>query len=549
VYSARAFIGLGGILISAFILAVTSRQVSAVTDQGLPILQSITFILATYSIFAGAGMTSDCVSSEKRDGTLGLLFLTSLNARHILVGKLAANSFNAVVTLLAMVPVMTLSILFGGVSLEMIGMLFVVCINNLLFSLMVGIGVSVFVTSARRGYSLSVLLLLLFHFGIPIMATIIEDDFSIAWMLNGWVQSFFVVGGRMLTGTGFGVPVETLFWGSQGVTLLVTLLVFFSAARKLKRSWRSYTDPVESAPVRHRRKTPVAAAGGNKTGESQRARGSRGGLTLTVERPLDFLFSRRVPEIVSALIILGLCLFYAMITEMDHQAAIPGLFLMNFVLKWQWASSIVSGIHRERRDGTLEFFISTPVNLQSLTRSLGRAAIHDHKFTILVAVIFHLSMLGILFNNGEPDTSEEWMALIACYVMLVFDILAVREAGAWLGLINRSYTRAFLKTMSWVVWLPMWVVWLMFSGLGIIMSMLSMAGRISSSIDLSWLFSAEVVFTVSTAVSVLWSCLCIIFTRAWISRYIRIVASMPLNQKLNFTRLETERQIYRGHNG
>ena len=41
-----------------------------------------TFILF-YCLFVGAAGTADCLSREKREGTLGLLFLTNLNSAEI----------------------------------------------------------------------------------------------------------------------------------------------------------------------------------------------------------------------------------------------------------------------------------------------------------------------------------------------------------------------------------------------------------------------------------------------------------------------------------
>jgi len=49
-------------------------------------------------------------------GTLGLLFLTDLKGHDIVFGKLAASSVNALYSLLAIVPVLGLTLLFGGVS-------------------------------------------------------------------------------------------------------------------------------------------------------------------------------------------------------------------------------------------------------------------------------------------------------------------------------------------------------------------------------------------------------------------------------------------------
>src|SRR5688500_10599844 len=58
-----------------------------------------------YCLFAGALASSDCLSSEKREDTLGLLFLTDLQGYDIALGKLVASSLGCLFGLLAMLPV------------------------------------------------------------------------------------------------------------------------------------------------------------------------------------------------------------------------------------------------------------------------------------------------------------------------------------------------------------------------------------------------------------------------------------------------------------
>ena len=48
-----------------------------------------------YCLFIGARLTADCLSEEKREGTLGLLFLTDLKGYDVVLGKLAATSLNS----------------------------------------------------------------------------------------------------------------------------------------------------------------------------------------------------------------------------------------------------------------------------------------------------------------------------------------------------------------------------------------------------------------------------------------------------------------------
>src|SRR3954471_21180692 len=61
-------------------------------------------------------MTMDCISREKREGTLGLLFLTNLKARQIIFAKVIAHGLRAATLWLAVIPVMALPLLMGGVD-------------------------------------------------------------------------------------------------------------------------------------------------------------------------------------------------------------------------------------------------------------------------------------------------------------------------------------------------------------------------------------------------------------------------------------------------
>src|ERR1043166_9656250 len=61
-------------------------------------------------------VTADCISRERREGALPLLFLTPLNAQGIVLAKALAHCLRAVTLCLAVLPVMAIPILMGGVS-------------------------------------------------------------------------------------------------------------------------------------------------------------------------------------------------------------------------------------------------------------------------------------------------------------------------------------------------------------------------------------------------------------------------------------------------
>src|SRR5262249_25569416 len=64
----------------------------------------------------GPLLTADSISGEKRDGTLGLLFLTPLKPIEIVLAKLATHGLRATTLLLAAMPVLMIAVLNGGVS-------------------------------------------------------------------------------------------------------------------------------------------------------------------------------------------------------------------------------------------------------------------------------------------------------------------------------------------------------------------------------------------------------------------------------------------------
>lgn len=64
----------------------------------------------------GAVLTADCLAKERREGTLGLLFLTPLTAREITLGKCVGQALRLGSLWLAAVPFLAIPFLLGGVT-------------------------------------------------------------------------------------------------------------------------------------------------------------------------------------------------------------------------------------------------------------------------------------------------------------------------------------------------------------------------------------------------------------------------------------------------
>ena len=121
-------------------------------------------------IGSGIFLTADCLSREKREGTLGLLFLTDLKGRDIILGKLASTSLMTVLMVIGALPVLALCVLMGGVTG---GELFRTCVALLItmfFSLSVGMFVSTFLRESAQTGAATFGLLLVAAVG-PLMLT------------------------------------------------------------------------------------------------------------------------------------------------------------------------------------------------------------------------------------------------------------------------------------------------------------------------------------------------------------------------------------------
>lgn len=73
-------------------------------------------LMACLVWLVGPLLTADCLAREKRDGTLGLLFLTPLRAADIVMGKAISHAVRALMILVAAFPVLMLPVLLGGVT-------------------------------------------------------------------------------------------------------------------------------------------------------------------------------------------------------------------------------------------------------------------------------------------------------------------------------------------------------------------------------------------------------------------------------------------------
>src|SRR5215510_1107446 len=86
--------------------------------------------------------TADAISRERREGTLGLLFLSEVRVGDVLLGKIGSCGFKGLCMLAAFLPMLMIPVLAGGVTGGEAFREGLVLLNTFWFSLCVGLWAS-----------------------------------------------------------------------------------------------------------------------------------------------------------------------------------------------------------------------------------------------------------------------------------------------------------------------------------------------------------------------------------------------------------------------
>ena len=141
------WVGAAAAASAIFYLLLISMEAAGRTQQfGGSIFTCVSILGFVFTLLSGVFLTADCLCSERRDGTLGLLFLTDLRGYDVVLGKLVATSMVAAYALLAVFPVLGMSLVLGGVS----GVEFVRMVLALLVTLFFSLAVGMFASAVSR---------------------------------------------------------------------------------------------------------------------------------------------------------------------------------------------------------------------------------------------------------------------------------------------------------------------------------------------------------------------------------------------------------------
>jgi ABC-type transport system involved in multi-copper enzyme maturation permease subunit len=453
-------------MLAIWLLLLSNSRYTTPAQMGQHLLNALGILAFGFSLFAGAFMTADCLSEEKREGTLGLLFLTDLKSHDVVLGKLAASSLNAFFGLLATFPILGLTMLLGGVTGREFARLMLVFATTLFFSLGIGMFASAVSQEARQAMGRAFMLVVIFAGVFPVLWW--GENLALrppvpAWLLLPSPAYTYMKAFDNYYRSGNGAQD---FWLSLGMIFSIGLTGVVLAVCLLPRAWRR----VDSTPAAES-KGPGGTKFPHRTTFGQRA----GYLNAN---PFEWLAGRDRASGWFALkslmwlfplwaIFLVASFFVRNRAEIPFTIAMFSAYGLHLVVKVLIATEASRRMNQDRQSGALELLLATPISVEAILSGQKRALLQHFLQPMAVLVVVNLALCAAVMvdsgplHMGAPDRGIFLEIFIGGIVMLIADFHALGWVGMWQGLTKTKHHRAVLGTLGRVLggcWLATFLV-------------------------------------------------------------------------------------------
>ena len=449
-YRNRALSALAAILI--FGGALVFEAPAPPKELGKDVFTTLSVLFLLSSLAAGVRYTADCLSEEKREGTLGLLFLTDLRGYDVVLGKLAATSLNCVYGLFAIFPVLAIPLLLGGVSLAEFGRMTLVLVNGLFFSLAAGLFVSAMSKSPRKTMLGTFLLVLFIHGGLPAIGVWMAQSYYGGITLSTFFLPSVGCAYHWASDAFFKVRPDQYFQSMLVIHALGWLLLAL-ASIIVRHSWQD--KPAGAALSRWQQRWQHWSYGNPAQRLGFRAR-------LLNVNPCLWLGGRHrlKPALVWGALGLGACIWLwgALRWREDWANEVTSVFtaiILHLTFKFWVASEACLRLGPDHRSGALELLLSTPLTVREILRGQLLALRRQFFWPVLLVVGLDFLFLFTAFNRLGSAADNQWVGFcLGVIASFAADVYTLCWVGMWTGLIARHPNRATLAAFARVVVLP-----------------------------------------------------------------------------------------------
>ncbi len=462
-YWSRVMVALAAIIMGV-VLYFTFSQAPP-RELGEKLFYTVSWLAFLYCLVTGVRSTSDCLSEEKREGTLGLLFLTDLKGFDVVGGKLVATSLNAFYGLLAILPVLAIPLLMGGITSGELWRMALVLINTFFFSLAIGMFVSSISRHSRKAISATFVTILFFSAGLPLLRNlapvIYESEFLTRACAVLEPSSSLV----LVPEVEF-VKHAKFFWWSAGVIHGLAWALLGLASFIVPRSWQDRPAGPKGSLWRERWHKWSYGDLAERHAFRKRLLDTNAVFWLAAR-------ARLKPAHVWTALALIACLWSWGAVAQRGAWLIDVVYLVtslvvNLMLKLWVASEAGRQFGQDRKMGSLELILSTPITVREIVRGQMLALYRQFLGPLITALVIEGIFLAATLRANQRDTENLPASLavgVGIMATLVMDLLALSAVSMWVSLTAKNPNRTTSISVTRVLVLPMVIGLAIFIGL------------------------------------------------------------------------------------
>lgn len=469
-FRSRMLAAIISLLMGGGIWALTQNGLGGSATPGKLVFTCLSWLAFVYCLLEGARTSADCLSVEKREGTLGLLFLTDLKGYDVVAGKLAARSLNAFFTVMAIMPMLSLSLLMGGVTGGEFWRVFLALLCALSLSSSIGIWISSRSRHEHRALAAAAVAVGLISFAPLYLDYLLglNQTTSGTW-ISSLLSPWF---GFSQTSDALYFAHASQFWISMASTLVLSGAFLLATCLTLGGKWRD-SDPKES---------PLKRVARNffRGNRAQQIEFRRRRLPIN---PIFWIAARgRVlwHWFIAAVALLFALIIYHMSQSGDTDAAFGVFtmfswtfaFIMKILICWLACKAFVEA----RENWALELWLCTPLQVGQILDGQRLALRRVWLAAVCLMAIVSVAFVAIGFLDfdaaalGRGQFGRFHLPMVlAGGATFVADMIALTWAGMWFGLASRGITQAITRTYVLVIivpWLAISIGWTLAMTLG-----------------------------------------------------------------------------------
>jgi ABC-type transport system involved in multi-copper enzyme maturation permease subunit len=448
-YWLRTFVAFQAVLIG--IVAYFVNITNPLIKLGTVLFWGLSGVSMLFCLFAGRRSTADCLSQEKRDGTLGLLFLTDLKGYDVVLGKLAATSFTGLYALLAVFPVLAVPLLTGGMTNGEVERMVIVLTNTFFFSISIGIFASAISREYRAAMATNFFLWLIFV-GAPAACAIGLKITRSRFYCEPLFYSCPIYSFILTTDTNYTAQPDD-FWWSVGVTHALSWVFAVLACLVVPFTWGD--KPAKASTKKWRwRDFGAAISYGSEPGRIAFRRRALDANAYFWHAACAWLKPFHTGLFLA---LAAIWWFYCWAKNgriwLDSATFFATAIVLNSTLKL-WIT-LEAGMHlgEDRRSGAFELLLATPLTVSDIIGGQLMALRRQFLKPLLVVIAIEFCFL---FQLHMPD--QRWM-LIAAMLVLPLDIAALICVAMRAALTAKSPARVNTGAVIRILILP----WLVFA--------------------------------------------------------------------------------------